>query len=74
MKYLEYSEYKETLQEMIHQLLCGEWSLPKFKSAFSRFYLEQVPGEVLSDDEWLFYSTILESLDCIYATPAPLSK
>ncbi|MCU0533234.1 MAG: hypothetical protein MUD14_04970 [Hydrococcus sp. Prado102] len=74
MEYLGYREYKETLDDMLDRLLTGEWSLPKFKSEFSRFYLEQVPGEVLSDEEWLFFSTILENLECISATPNPLSK
>jgi hypothetical protein len=46
----------------------------RFKSDFSKFYLEEVPSEVLSDDEWLLYSTILDSFDCIGATPDPLSK
>jgi hypothetical protein len=45
---MEYGEYKETFQEMIHQLLNGDWSLSRFKSDFSKFYLEDVPLEVLS--------------------------
>lgn len=74
MKYMEYREYKETLDEEIDLLLRGEWSLAKFKSEFSRFYLEVVPGEILSDDEWRFYTTILESLDGISAIAVPFTK
>lgn len=62
MKYLEYEEYKETLKEMIEKLLNGNWSFTKFKDEFCKFYLEQVPGEIISDDEWYFYSIIVEGL------------
>lgn len=67
-------EYKETLQDMIKKLLSGQWSVPKFKAEFYMFYLEEVPGEVLSDDEWRFYSAIHEGLDRTAAAPGPLSR
>jgi hypothetical protein len=73
MKYMEYGEYKETLQAMIHQLLSGDWSLSRFQSDFSKFYLEEVPSELLSDDEWLFYFKIIDRFDCISTTLAPKS-
>jgi hypothetical protein len=74
MKYMEYGEYKETLKVMLDRVRNGEWTLPKFKNDFYKFYLEEVPGEVLSDEEWLFYSTVIESLDYIFATPTLIGQ
>ena len=67
-------EYKEMLEDMINRLLSGQWSVPKFKAEFYMFYLEEVPGEVLSEDEWRFYSAILAGLDRTAAVPDLLSR
>lgn len=67
-------EYKEVLEDMLNRLLCGQWSVPKFKAEFYMFYLEEVPGELLSEDEWRFYSAIHEGLDLTAAASDPLSR
>ena len=66
-------DYKEALEDTVNQVLSGEWSVPKFQREFYRLYLEEVPGEMLSEDEWRFYSAIDEALSRITATPSPLS-
>lgn len=67
-------EYKETLDEMINLLVSGDWSVSKFKAEFYCFYLKEVPTEVQSENEWLFYSTIHQSLDSIPAEPDVFSE
>ena len=51
-------EYKEALDDTINRLLSGELSLLAFQRAFYWFYLKQVPGELLSDEDWDLYSAI----------------
>ncbi len=60
-------EYKEEIENAINQLLSGELSVVAFKRVFYWFYLEQVPGELLSDEEWYLYSAIDAALDRIAA-------
>lgn len=65
-------EYKEVLEDMVNRLLSGQCSVPKFKAEFYMFYLEEVPGELLSEDEWRFYSAIHEGLDLTAAASSTL--
>lgn len=50
------------------------WSVPKFQCEFYRVYLEEVPGEMLSEDEWRFYSAIDKALNWLTASPDLLSR
>ncbi len=67
-------DYKEELEDTVNRVLSGEWSVPKFQREFYRLYLEEVPGEMLSEDEWYFYSAIDKALSCITAVPDPPNK
>ena len=60
-------EYKEGIENAIDQLLSGELSVVAFQQVFYWFYLEQVPGELLSDEEWNLYSAIDAALDRVTA-------
>lgn len=66
-------DYKEALEDTVSRVLSGEWSVPKFQREFYRLYLEEVPGEMLSEDEWRFYAAIDKALSRITAAPDPLS-
>lgn len=56
-------EYIEFIAEMIDRLLTGQWSVTEFKNAYYTFFLEEIPVEFLSENEWLFYNAIHQSLD-----------
>ncbi len=67
-------DYKEALEDAVNRLLNGEWSVPKFQLEFYRLYLEEVPGEILSEDEWRFYSAIDQALNQVTTVPDPPSR
>lgn len=58
-------DYKEEIKNGIDQLLSGELSVLAFKRVFYWFYLEIVPGEFLSNEEWALCTAIDRALDCI---------
>lgn len=55
-------DYIEQIDKAINQLLSGELSVVAFKRVFFWFYLGQIPGEFLSDEEWDLYSAIDSAL------------
>ena len=61
--------YKKMLIDMINKLLSGEWSVPKFRSKYYDFYLEEVPDEALSDKDASFFGSIQEKLDWTDESP-----
>lgn len=61
------------LKDTVNRVLSSDWSVLKFQCEFYRLYLEEVPGEMLSEDECHFYSAIDEALKWMIAAPEPLT-
>jgi hypothetical protein len=67
-------KHKHLLLEMINRLLSGEWTVPEFRDNYYNFFLEKIPDDALSEDDWEFFGAIQEKLDWTDPIPDPESQ
>lgn len=56
-------EYIEFIEDRVEQLLNGACSVTEFQTWYYHYYLEQIPGEFLSEEQWRFFNALHQSLD-----------
>jgi hypothetical protein len=55
---------------MIDRLLSRDWSVENFRQAYYSFWLDQVPRDVLTEEDEEFFSSVQEQLDWTTREPA----
>jgi len=60
---------RKHLLHMIDQLLSGSWNVEEFRRNYYDFYLEDVPDDLLSDEDIDFFGSIQEKLDWVDESP-----
>jgi hypothetical protein len=63
------TDYKKILDEKIHGFLFGGVSFKTFEKNYYDFYVEDVPEDGLTDNEFEFYGEIQEKIDWVDEDP-----
>ncbi len=64
----------ERLLRLVDELLKTEKTLPEFEQDFRDYYYDQMPPDVLTDDQVAFFSAVGEALDFTSELPDSESR
>ncbi len=67
-------DYKKVLLAKINKLLNGEYGVKDFKNDYYDFYLDKLPENSVTKDEFMFFGDIQEKLDWTDENPDEESR
>jgi hypothetical protein len=67
-------DYRALLLHKIHNLISGTWEVPEFEREYYRYFLDEIPDGVLTQNEMEFFGLVQEQLDWISEAPSEIER